>query len=170
MCVWRPIDEIKQFLGLLENYYKRIIKRGAKVESKLGRCLCGLRIINGSAPPLHLRLYAPASVSQAICKPPQLTHFPPLPGNIPVRTCKGLVTPAPAPAAASGRDRLRAWAWAWATIGILSLAFRSHTQTHIKRVRQTRLSHTPLQERERERARRERECESEREATSRRSR
>lgn len=37
VCVW-PIDEIKQFLGLLENYYKRIIKRGAKVESKQRRC------------------------------------------------------------------------------------------------------------------------------------
>lgn len=139
-CVWRPIDEIKQFLGLLENYYKRIIKRGAKVESKLGRCLCGLRIINAPTPSLT----PPAHYATA-CQPNDLYAPPlslPLPRNIPVRTCTELVTPAP------GRDRARTRAWAWATIGILSLAFRSHTQTHIKRVRQTRLSHTPRRAKE----------------------
>lgn len=70
-CVWRPIDEIKQFLGLLENYYKRIIKRGAKVESKLGRCLCGLRIINAPTPSLT----PPAHYATA-CQPNDLYARP----------------------------------------------------------------------------------------------
>lgn len=130
VCVWRPIDEIKQFLGLLENYYKRIIKRGAKVESKQRRCQnnkcqcprCPLPSLR-PAPP------TPLPVRQTICKPPLLSCHSPLPC-----TCMNLhvlVTPAP------GWDRhqsLPGLAWPGPP-----LAFQSHTQTHIKRVRQTRL-------------------------------
>lgn len=121
VCVWRPIDEIKQFLGLLENYYKRIIKRGAKVESKQRRCQNNKCQCPPSAfPPLTSRPRHCLSGKRFVNPTPPAGQY----------TCTnlhGLVTPAPFPT--PGRDRqqrLPGPGLAWATIGISV----TYTNTH----------------------------------------